>query len=147
MAYSPDLAPSTVVVLATQSPKATVGFTSAGYVASRFFTSQRTNYSVKAQNDYVEYDVALSAGTYTFDLFHEKAADYGIVTVAINGTSVGTIDTYSASFAPTTIGSITAITVAASGRQTVRLTVSSKNASSTNFGIVFNGFAMTRTGA
>lgn len=100
--------------------------------------------STSAQNAYVEWQVALSAGTWSVFLNHYKGSDRGIYTVAIAGSTAGTIDGYNAS-STSAVGSITGISVAATGVQAIRFTMATKNASSSSyFGAIF-GVQLLRT--
>lgn len=111
-----------------------------------------------AQNASVTFGVAVEAGTYTFHLAHQVVSNRGIYTVELSsndggafvsltslGGSTNTVDGYSAS-AARTLSSITGIALTA-GRWQVRLTMATKNASSSSyFGDIYGG-GFVRTGA
>ena len=79
------------------------------------------------QNDYVEFEV-IGTGM-ALDL--PRGADYGIVTVKVNGTDTHTIDLYSVGTV-TTVNTLVARGLAW-GKHTIRLTVATKNASSSGY--------------
>lgn len=97
------------------------------------------------QNTYAEWEVLLAAGTYTLTMAHRQGPDRGIYTVSIDGVDIGTVDGYAAAGA-NSIATITGLAIAA-GRRKVRLTMATKNASSTGYTGYFNGIALGRTGA
>ena len=97
-------------------------------------------------NDYAEWSVCLGAGTYTFTAIGQTAADAGIVTYALDGASLGTADWYSAGTVANVVKQLTSLTVAG-GVQTLRATVTSKHASSSDYRMAHQWFTFTRTGA
>jgi hypothetical protein len=97
-----------------------------------------------AQFDFWRTYINLVAGTYTFRLIYATSADRGIATIVLNGTSIGTLDTYSAS-STITIGEITAISVATSGVFKVELQVNTKNGSSSNYYLLWTSASFVRT--
>jgi hypothetical protein len=101
--------------------------------------------STGAQNAYMEWKVPLSAGTWTFGMNHYAGADRGIYTLTIDGgSSLGTIDGYAAGSAGT-YSTITGIAVTSNTNALVRLTMATKNASSSAYGAYFVGATMQRT--
>ena len=98
-----------------------------------------------AVNNYAEWDVLLDAGTFEFSLIHRQGPDRGIYTVAVAGATLGTtIDGYSSGGA-NSVGTITGVTVATAGIVPVRLTMASKNASSSGHAGYISGFTLSRT--
>lgn len=85
------------------------------------------------QNEYIEYPVYLISGTYSFYLLHCKDTNRGIYTFALDGSSIGTIDGYNGSTSRNQTGSITGVSVASSGLKTLRVTMATKNASSSAY--------------
>jgi hypothetical protein len=112
-------------------------------------TAQALNFlfenSSAAQNDQVDYKAYLAAGTYTLVVLHEKYNNRGIISILINGTSIGTIDCYAVSQAFNVRSTITGISVTTSGLKTISVKVSDKNASSTGYGVFFTSLAFFRT--
>lgn len=96
--------------------------------------------------DYMEWDVLTAAGTYRLDLVYMTAANYAVVDVLIDGSSIGTFDAYSASLTRNVVGSVTGISMTA-GHHTVRVAANGKNASSTDYFITPQSVTLTRTGA
>lgn len=138
-----DAEPKHVHVNMMATPVASVGtWVIASNAGARWFGGEQANAGAAAQNDYLEYDVLLGAGTWTMDLYHNTATSRGIYTVTIDGVSAGTIDGYAAS-GTNARSSITAIAVTVSGVKRVRLQMATKNASSSNY--VGNVSAMTWT--
>jgi hypothetical protein len=88
--------------------------------------------------------VNLATGTYTFRMHHSKTTATGIVTVVVGSTTVGTIDTYTAS-AVDAISDLTGVVITSPGLYKVELQVNSKNASSSNYYFLWRGAAFIRT--
>lgn len=95
--------------------------------------------------DEVTWPVVLSAGTWTIELLHHKASVRGIYTFSIAGSSVGTIDGYNATGQLNQVGSITGITVAASGTTTLSVKCTTRNASATKYGMIISLLSLKRT--
>jgi len=89
--------------------------------------------SQAGQNDYIEWPVVLSAGTWTFSLLHITYEGGGIYTVSLDGNSEGTIDGYSSAEIKNVLSTITGITVTTPGKVALRLTMATKNASASNY--------------
>lgn len=106
----------------------------------------RVNYlnSSGAQNAFAEWKIPMSAGTWTIFATAYYGADRGIASFTIAGNAVGTIDWYNA----TSVGgsaSLTGISVATSGTKAIRVTMATKNGSSTNFLGYITGLNLLRT--
>lgn len=86
-----------------------------------------------AQNDEINFDVSLAAGTWTFELIHAKGTNYGIITIQLDGSTIGTIDSYAASASINDRTQITGVAVVNSGKKRLKLLMATKNASSTNY--------------
>ena len=121
-----------------QTPTTTTNFTTVGDNPDR-------RQSGGAQNDFVEWEVPLQAGQYTVTLTYQSLTSGGIATCALNGTSVGTIDTYSASPASTVVGSLTGVAVSSTDNHLVRFTASNRNASSTGTALRIRGVSFLKT--
>jgi hypothetical protein len=108
--------------------------------------------STGAQNAAISYDVTFpAAGTWALDLIHNQFSSRGIYTVTVGGSaptalggSADTIDGYNASQTPVR-SSITGMVVTAPGKQTVTLTMATKNASSSGFTGDIAGMVFRRT--
>lgn len=99
-----------------------------------------------SQNDDIEFDVVLRAGTWAFELFHNKDTDAGIITVNFEGVSQGTIDGYNASRSENIRTSLTGLLVRRSGKHRVQLIVATKNASSSAYEAEIMALRFLRTG-
>lgn len=86
-----------------------------------------------AQNNEINWDVVLAAGTWTVELMYVKGTDAGIFNVQFDGVTVGTIDSYNASFTYNNRSSVTGITVGSTGKKRLKLLMATKNASSSAF--------------
>ena len=89
--------------------------------------------STGAQNASVEWDVGLSAGTWTLALIVLTFDGSGILTVSLDGVSVGTSDHYSVALEPAVRKDVAGIVVAASGVKRLKFTMATKNASSSAY--------------
>ena len=114
------------------------------------FSSYRNNNN--GQNSYIEYDIALAAGTYSFEFVHMRTANNGIYHVTIDGaapTTYGgdadTFDGYAASDTADVRSTITGVVLPTAKTYRVRLTIASKNASSGNYGARLQGLAWSKT--
>lgn len=102
--------------------------------------------SGNAISDYAEWPVLLCAGTWRIDAVGRVDDNRGISTFYFDGVSVGTMDWYSASQLDNQFKEITSITVAVSGRKTLRMASASKNGSSAGYYLTINTVVLTRTG-
>lgn len=103
--------------------------------------------STVAQNDEITFQCPMEAGTWTIEAMNLRASNNGIMTFSIDGSSVGTIDTYSAVTSKNAVGSIAGITVATTGMKTLSLKIATKNGSSSGYRINLQFICLTRTGA
>lgn len=107
-------------------PKANTGFTTFAVEG----TSPSEKYRVGAANgDWIEWDQAFDGGTWTLSVLVAANIDRGILDVSIDGTVVGSLDTYDAAFVPVKPVSVTGVSIV-SGVHTLRLTINGQNASS-----------------
>lgn len=116
---------------------------------SAWTNSIRAN-SPAAQNDAADFDVVLSAGTWTIDVIIAKVAAGGTAKVQLddgNGTftTIATIDSYAASTAYNVSTATAAVAVATSGRKTLRLLIDTKNASSSGYQLNIEQIELVRT--
>ncbi len=100
--------------------------------------------STQAQNDQIDYQVYLVAGTYTFVLLAYHQTNSAILTLLIDAASVGTIDTYGAGLANQR-STITSISVTTAGLKTVSFKAATKNASSSSYYLWLSAAALFRT--
>jgi len=130
--------------VATQTNWATIVST---YTAGALYQGWARE-STGAQNAEVGWDVVLAAGTWTFDIFTAKQTNFGIVTVSIDASSVGTIDLYNnpnQTFLTVGVLSITGISVATAGKKRLLLKMATKNGSSSNYYCDVSWVRMYRT--
>jgi hypothetical protein len=145
-AGSGGLGNRTAFVSFLSKPVATTGFTptldvGAGIALGGYALSS-------AQNDFIDYDVLLEAGTYELVLIHHRHTTRGIYTVTMDGgASLGTIDGYNAGGGLATRSTITGIVVGTTAIHTFRFAMLTKNGSSSNYLGTPNAFTLTRTGA
>lgn len=100
------------------------------------------NEATRAQNDAITYVLAVPAGTYTLSLVQLKSTVSGIATIKRDGVTIGTIDGYAAvgTYARDDIAG-----VALNGVHTLELTLATKNASATAYGLRLNKLLLRRT--
>lgn len=96
------------------------------------------------QNDQRTWTVWFAAGTWRLDLFFSSLTSGGILTFKIDGVSVGTVDTYSASATANNVGSVTGIVVTG-GSHSVQMIIATKNGSSSGFGARLGTLSFIRT--
>lgn len=85
------------------------------------------------QNDEINWDVVLAAGTWTFELLHVKAANFGIYSVQLDGVEKGTIDGYNSSTQYNQRTAVSSIAVATTAKIRVKLKMTSKNVGSSGY--------------
>lgn len=102
------------------------------------------NGGTPAQNDAVAWKLPLSAGTYTIAISVRESTNTGIITVLIDGVSVGTLDTFAASPAEARL-SLAGVNIPTSGVHEIRLLMATKNASSTGYAVTMFEVGITRT--
>jgi len=102
-------------------------------------------YNGIALHNYLEWEVDLSAGSWSAEILHIKAGSSGIAHLLLDGVDQGQADFYAASTAYNQRSTI-AFTVGESGLHTLRLAADSKNVSSSNYTIFMQLLRLTRTG-
>lgn len=102
-------------------------------------------FNTGAQNDEASFNVVLGAGTWDFRLLTSTFNNAGIITVSLDGTSLGTLDQYSAGNDTGVKQSITGFTVASSGKKVLNLKMASKNAGSTGYYAIIHYIWLIRT--
>lgn len=96
------------------------------------------------QNDSASFDFACGAGTYTLELMHLLGNNRAIYTVKIDGTTIGTIDAYSAGLVYAR-SKLTGIAITA-GQHVLTLLLATKNASSAGYDALLERAVLTQTG-
>jgi hypothetical protein len=137
--------PWIILIVAIHTPHAQTNWSTLQHGDSRYdYDSARQ--SSGAQNAEISWKVALEAGTWEFELIHGKGNNRGIYTVSLDGTSVGTIDGYTASAGTfNDVSTITGISVATTSVKTLNLKMATKNASSSSYFGVINAIQLRRT--
>lgn len=97
------------------------------------------------QNNYVEWERVLGAGTWSMRVQHATTSGGGIITPSIDGVDLSTIDTYSAGSVFTAQTTITGIVIATTGAKLIRFRVNTKNASSSAYDQRIAAVTFTRT--
>lgn len=86
-----------------------------------------------AQNDQIDFEVVLAAGTWDVELMYVANTDNGIISVQFDAVEKGTIDTYNGSATYNNRSSVTGIAVATTAKVILRLKMATKNASSSSY--------------
>lgn len=106
-----------------------------------------SNSASQALNDEIVYKVALDSGTWTFTFIGQTNSASGISTAYLDSTSLGTSDWYSASGTNNVVKQITGIVISSPNVYDLKLKMTSKNASSTNYRLSLHLITLVRTGA
>lgn len=138
--------PSRAIWFAVEPETAHSGWATyiAGSAAPTYFSAARQ--SNAANTDYVEFGVSLRPGTYTAVLYHLRQSDRGIYTLSVDGSAHGTtVDGYNAGNSDTR-SALTGVVIPG-GDHTIRISMLTKNASSSAYRGVLCAVAFVRTGA
>ena len=98
-----------------------------------------------AQNDEVVYSAYMGAGTYTFRLFGKVDVNLAILTLLIDGVSVGTVDTYAGAMVRNFTSAITGIVISTAGLKTITLRAATKNPDSSGYYLMISVSSFGRT--
>jgi hypothetical protein len=101
--------------------------------------------STVAQNNEINYDISLSAGTWDIELLHVTGANQGIYTITLDDIACGTIDGYSAGTAYNVRTSLTGVIVPDPRVYRLKLKMATKNASSANYQGLIQHIQLRRT--
>lgn len=96
------------------------------------------------QNDRIDYNVYLDVGTYTCAFLTIVYTDEAIITLLIDGGSVGTVDCYG-DLAYNQLKSVTGIVITTAGLKTLSVKAASKHASSSDYIIRLDSISLYRT--
>jgi len=99
-------------------------WTYAGYLASD-----------GTQNAEATWTVLLAPGPWTCRIAATSQSSFGIITIQLDGSTVGTVDLYNVSGAELDVGpfDVTGVTVSGTRKKTLRLLMATKNASSSGY--------------
>jgi hypothetical protein len=98
-----------------------------------------------AQNDQADYKVYLAAGTYFFVIVGYGDTHNAILTLLVDGVSVGTVDQYWAVPINNHIQGIDGIVIAAAGLKTISIKAATRNPSSDNWYLTASTMVLFRT--
>lgn len=93
----------------------------------------------------IEYKNYMESGTWTFRLVTLKNTNSGIVELFIDEVSQGTIDIYFGSAVYNAIFSLTGLSITTPGVKTIKLKISGKNGSSSNYYVYLSDLCFQRT--
>jgi len=150
--------PSIIDIDVFATPQANTGMDTIS-ISSLFPNNAVKVQAAAAQNNSIEWDVLLAAGTWTLELGHGKNNTLGIFTVSLStdastytdvasspyNASASTIDGYAASASYVNRSTITGITIATTGRYRLRLKMATKHASSSGYASELWGLRLLRT--
>jgi len=106
----------------------------AGSVSGNPFYDKLEDGLASVINDYVDFKTVLQAGTYKLVYSGDKDVNRAIITFYVDGVSVGTYDGYATPRVNTTLTTISSsIVIPTSKLVTIRIKVTSKNASSSGY--------------
>ncbi len=97
------------------------------------------------QNDQIDYKAYLDVGTYTFFILARTQSICAILSLLIDGSTVGTIDLYSLILANNQPFSITGINITTPGLKTISFKAATQNGASTGWALTWTYAAFFRT--
>ena len=102
-----------------------------------WFNGYRSSYPNGTDESHLEWDIPLQAGTWTIDVVHVMSADAGILSLSLDGSSLGPgIDAYrpqADGFALNEVGTFAGVDVATTGIHTLRIATPTKNPASAGY--------------
>ena len=101
--------------------------------------------STNVQNNEINFDITLSAGTWDLELLHVKASSVGIYTVTLDDISAGTIDGYNGATQYNIRSSLTGIQIPQTKVYRLKLKMATKNASSSGYQGLIQHIQLHRT--
>lgn len=104
--------------------------------------------SLSGLGAYIEYEIPVEEGTYSLKAVMGKGSSYGSLTFSVEGSTVGVVDGYAASTATPDVEAVPGTFVVAKRSQIkIRLTVATKNASSTGYDLLLAWIGVYRASA
>lgn len=99
-----------------------------------------------AQNDEISFDIVLAAGTWTFELIYVAGSDTGIFSILLDGTLIGTHESYVGALAvPNVQTPLSGIVIGTTGKKRLTLKMASKNALSSSYKGMIQHIQLRRT--
>lgn len=115
-------------------------------IAANHFLNGTFSQAAGAQNDEINYKVYLAKGTYKIRSLHYESSNRGIMNFLLDGTLVGTIDTYNvAGSVFNQMKETSTFVVTESGLKTLSLKMATKHASATAYDVSFQQITLIRT--
>lgn len=136
---------SPILIIPRQGHTVVQGTWAWSFQNTYIYGSLLDNSATHAQNDEITFKVYLMAGTWALDVMYTKSSSFGIMTISIDGSSIGTVDAYAGSTEVNKISEITGITVATGGLKTVSIKIATKNASSSSYNCYLGALNFRRT--
>lgn len=125
--------PDVVYVDPIMTPSANNGWTTITNDANCLYSGYKEVDSAAVTTNSITFDVSLAAGTWNVETMFVKSAAGGILTLTMDATSLGTVDTHSAALSRNNLATKQA-TIATAGTHSLIYTIPTKNASSSGYG-------------
>lgn len=113
--------------------------------ASAVFLYGYMQNTTNAVNDAFSFFCYLGVGTYTIRMTYTKTSDAAIATIAIDGVTAGTIDTYAAGSSNNNVSEISSVSISSSSLKTVSISALTKNGASSDYWLRINSIEFIRT--
>ena len=130
-------------------PDTVSGFNATRYQSSSALGGGRFGQQSAAaadSGDYYEINFTVEAGTWTFTILYQKNPNSPIHDIIVDGSSIGTIDSYAAGTTHNNLATISGVSLI-SGNHTLKVLANGKNASSGDYNLAIQSITLTRTGA
>lgn len=98
-----------------------------------------------AQNDYLEWTLWLEPGTYDVTFYYVKSQSSAIGTVVLDGSTLGTFDSYNGTNQYNQKAAFTGNVVASAGAKLLRVTAATRNGSANGWFLLMSGVLVQRT--
>jgi hypothetical protein len=127
------------------SPKSNIGALANFFSSAAWIYRSAMAYTTPAIDNEVTWDVLLAKGTWTLEIMAVTQNQSGIITASLDGTTLGTMDLYTASSTGNVMLSISAISVAESGNKVLKFKMATKNGSSSDYQMILQMVRLRRT--
>ncbi len=139
----PELFPWLVQIIPFLAPAAQTSFATVTQDGTYLLAGYRTNAGAYPAS--IGWDVLLGAGVWSVSLICAKGTAYGIYTVKLDGTTVGSLDAYYSSTVTNATLTLSGVSVVSPGLKRLTLEVSTKNPASTGYNARFQLVHLLRT--